>query len=139
VLEVFATAALKVCVPATWTVAVAGVTETAMLCGVVVLDPADPPPHPAVSTKISTNDKTNQQLRDRKARETMSGSSPEQMTWFPLEGEKPGFTVQEVGPGRGKSGLLKTNGFDTKSKGLDGLGLRTKRPQLAKESAHSFH
>ena len=96
-LEVFATAALKVCVPATWTVAVGGVTETAMLCGVVVLDPVDPPPHPAVNTKISRNDKTNQQLRDRmKAREAMNGNSPDQMTWFPLEGEKPGFTVQKT-------------------------------------------
>jgi hypothetical protein len=61
---------------------------------VVVPDPLEPPPHPVVNTKISRTDETNQQLRDRKkAHETMNGDSPEQVTWFPLEGKKSGFTV----------------------------------------------
>jgi hypothetical protein len=69
-----------------------------MLCGGVgVVDPVDPPPHPVVNTKIRSSDETKQQLRDRmKAREAMNGNSPDQMTWFPLKGEKPGFTVQRT-------------------------------------------
>jgi hypothetical protein len=44
----------------------------------------------------------------------MNGSSPDQVTWFPLiAGEKSGFTVD---PGRGGQGLLKVKGYDAKVK-----------------------
>ncbi len=70
-----------------------------------------------------------------KAREAMNGISPDQMTWFPLEGEKPGFTVQKTLGGDIRD-FLRLKGLMPKVKVR---GLRTKRPQLAKESAHSFH
>jgi hypothetical protein len=75
----------------------------------------DPPPHPPIKATIVRNEEADRQLRDRKKKtEAMNGSSPDQVTWFPLiAGEKSGFKVD---PGRGGQGLLKVKGYDAKSK-----------------------
>jgi hypothetical protein len=59
----------------------------------------DPPPHPPIKATIVRNEEANRQLRDcKKKTEAMNGSSPDQVTWFPLiAGEKSGFTVDPAG------------------------------------------